>query len=58
MAQDTASPSESAINKLFGVKLHTKLTCAESGEAIEVRRCTCSGTSLSTTNWQTLISTY
>jgi len=34
--QDTSAPTESAINKLFGVELHTKLTCEESGESIEV----------------------
>ena len=34
--QDADSPTESAINKLFGVQLHTKLTCGESGESIEV----------------------
>ena len=37
MLQDSAAPTESAINKLFGVGLHTKLTCEESGESIEVR---------------------
>jgi len=35
--QDSAAPTESAIKKLFGVGLHTKLTCEESGESIEVR---------------------
>ena len=34
--QDTGSPTESAINQLFGVNLHTRLTCEESGETIEV----------------------
>ncbi|DBB02923.1 hypothetical protein WJX77_004368 [Trebouxia sp. C0004] len=33
--KDSAAPTESAINKLFGVGLHTKLTCEESGESIE-----------------------
>lgn len=37
LLQDTTAPTESAINKLFGVELHTKLTCEESGESIEVR---------------------
>ena len=34
--QDASSPTDSAINKLFGVGLHTKLVCEESGETIEV----------------------
>lgn len=33
--KDASTPTESAINKLFGVGLHTKLTCEESGESIE-----------------------
>ena len=37
LLQDSAAPTESAISKLFGVGLHTKLTCEESGESIEVR---------------------
>ncbi len=36
--QDPGAPDDSMIRKLFGVGLHTRLVCDETGEAIEVAR--------------------